>query len=159
MGTREITLTVNDRQQRVAIEDRKLLLDVLREDLGLRGAHAGCEHGVCGACTILLDGQPARSCLMLAAQAEGHSVHTVESLANGAGLHPLQRSFVENLGLQCGFCTPGMLLTAKALLESNPSPSEEEVREAISGNLCRCTGYDGIVTSILAAASTDGGER
>ena len=148
MGTREITLTVNDHQHRLMVEDRKLLLDALREDLGLRGAHAGCEHGVCGACTILLDGQPARSCLMLAAQAEGRAVHTVESLANGNALHPLQRSFVENLGLQCGFCTSGMLLTARALLESNPSPTEEEVRAAISGNLCRCTGYTNIISAI-----------
>jgi carbon-monoxide dehydrogenase small subunit len=157
MPTREITLTVNDRQHNISVEDRKLLLDTLREDLGLTGTHAGCEHGVCGACTILLDGQPARSCLMLAAQAEGHSVHTVESLADGDELHPLQRSFVENLGLQCGYCTSGMLLTAKAMLESNPNPTAEEVREAIAGNLCRCTGYDGIVTSILAAATSNGG--
>ena len=157
MPTREITLTVNDRQHNISVEDRKLLLDTLREDLGLTGTHAGCAHGVCGACTILLDGQPARSCLMLAAQAEGHSVHTVESLADGDELHPLQRSFVENLGLQCGYCTSGMLLTAKAMLESNPNPTAEEVREAIAGNLCRCTGYDGIVTSILAAATSNGG--
>jgi carbon-monoxide dehydrogenase small subunit len=108
---------------------------------------------------VLLDGQPVRSCLMLAAQAEGHQIETVESLSNGSELHPLQRSFVENLGLQCGYCTPGMLLTAKAFLNDNPNPTEEEARDAISGNLCRCTGYDGIVRSILAAAANGGGER
>jgi carbon-monoxide dehydrogenase small subunit len=154
---RELMLSVNDAEQKVVVEDRKLLLDTLREDLGLTGAHAGCEHGVCGACTVLLDGQPVRSCLMFAAQAEGSAVHTVESLAKGNELHPLQRAFVENLGAQCGFCTPGMLLTAKALLEANPAPTAEEVREAISANLCRCTGYDGIIESILAAAASNGG--
>jgi aerobic-type carbon monoxide dehydrogenase small subunit (CoxS/CutS family) len=156
---REVTLSVNGRERKAQVESRKLLLDALREDLGLTGAHAGCEHGVCGACTVLLDGQPVRSCLMLAAQAEGHEIETVESLANGTELSTLQQAFVDNLGLQCGFCTPGMLLTAKAFLEENPDPTEAEVREAISSNLCRCTGYDGIVTSILAAASANGGAR
>jgi carbon-monoxide dehydrogenase small subunit len=153
----EVVLNVNGSDRKVSVEDRKLLLDTLREDLGLTGAHAGCEHGVCGACTVLLDGEPVRSCLMLAAQAEGHAVDTVESLANGRELHPLQRAFVENLGLQCGYCTPGMLLTAKALLETNPDPSEAEVRDGISANLCRCTGYDGIIKSIMAAAQSNGG--
>jgi carbon-monoxide dehydrogenase small subunit len=153
----ELVLSVNGGEHKVSVEDRKLLLDTLREDLGLTGAHAGCEHGVCGACTVLLDGQPVRSCLMFAAQAEGHAVHTVESLANGRELHPLQQAFVENLGLQCGYCTPGMLLTAKAFLETNPDPTEAEVRDAISANLCRCTGYDGIIKSIMAAAQTNGG--
>jgi carbon-monoxide dehydrogenase small subunit len=152
-------LAVNGEERVAQVEDRKLLLDTLREDLRLTGVHAGCEHGVCGACTVLLDGQPVRSCLMLAAQAEGHQIETVESLSNGSELHPLQRSFVENLGLQCGYCTPGMLLTAKAFLNDNPNPTEEEARDAISGNLCRCTGYDGIVRSILAAAANGGGER
>ena len=146
------TLSVNGEERAVEVEDRKLLLDTLREDLGLTGTHAGCEHGVCGACTVLLDGLPVRSCLMFVGQAEGHEVETVESLANGEELHPLQASFVENLGLQCGYCTPGMLLTAKEFLERNPDPSEAEAREAISGNLCRCTGYMGIVRSIMVAA-------
>jgi aerobic-type carbon monoxide dehydrogenase small subunit (CoxS/CutS family) len=157
VNTREVTLSVNGREHKSSVEDRKLLLDTLREDLGLTGAHAGCEHGVCGACTVLLDGVPVRSCLMLAAQAEGHDIQTVESLANGKELSSLQQAFVDNLGLQCGFCTPGMLLTAKAFLEENPNPTEHEVREAISANLCRCTGYDGIVTSIMAAAGSNGG--
>jgi aerobic carbon-monoxide dehydrogenase small subunit len=147
-----VELNVNGERRGVEVEDRKLLLDTLREDLELTGVHAGCEHGVCGACTILLDGLPVRSCLMFAAQAEGHEVETVESLADGDELHPLQASFVENLGFQCGYCTPGFLLTAKAFLAQNPDPSEEQVREAISGNICRCTGYMGIVRSIMHAA-------
>jgi carbon-monoxide dehydrogenase small subunit len=150
---RQRKLSVNGSEQVVEVEDRKLLLDTLREDLGLTGTHAGCEHGVCGACTVLLDGAPVRSCLMFAGQAEGHEVETIEALADGADeLHPLQASFVENLGLQCGYCTPGMLLTAKEFLERNPDPTENEVREAISGNICRCTGYMGIVRSIMRAA-------
>ena len=153
----EVTVQVNGQERTARVEDRKLLLDTLREDLGLTGTHAGCEHGVCGACTVLLDGQPVRSCLMLAAQAEGHEVETVESLSTGRELSPLQQAFVDHLGAQCGFCTPGMLLTAKAFLDEVPDPSEAEVREAISANLCRCTGYDGIVQSILAAAKANGG--
>ncbi len=159
MNRRRVVLDVNGAERAVEVEDRKLLLDTLREDLGLTGTHAGCEHGVCGACTVLLDGQPARSCLMLTAQAEGHTIETVESLADNGELSPLQQSFVDNLGLQCGFCTSGMLLTAKTFLAENPNPSEAEVREAISGNLCRCTGYAGIVESILAAAGTENGGR
>jgi carbon-monoxide dehydrogenase small subunit len=156
---RKVTLAVNGEQRVAEIEDRKLLLDTLREDMRLTGVHAGCEHGVCGACTVLFDGEPVRSCLMLAAQAEGHQIDTVESLSDGTELSALQRAFVENLGLQCGYCTPGMLLTAKAFLEENPNPTEGDVRDAISGNLCRCTGYDGIVRSILsaAAANAEGG--
>src|SRR5215211_2173799 len=146
------TLTVNGERRIVEVEDRKLLLDALREDLELTRAHAGCEHGVCGACTVLLDGLPVRSCLMFVGQAEGHRIETVESLADGAELHPLQRAFIENLGFQCGYCTPGMLLTAKEFLERNPTPTDDEAREAISGNLCRCTGYMGIVRSIVQAA-------
>ena len=157
MELRELTITVNGRERTARVEDRKLLLDALREELGLTGTHAGCEHGVCGACTVLLDGEPVRSCLMLAAQAEGHEIETVESLQHGRELSPLQRAFVDNLGAQCGFCTPGMLLTAKAFLDEVPEPTEDEVREAISANLCRCTGYDGIVQSIMAAAGTNGG--
>jgi carbon-monoxide dehydrogenase small subunit len=154
------TLTVNGKQHTVEVEDRKLLLDTLREDLGLTGTHAGCEHGVCGACTVLLDDAPVRSCLMFAAQAEGHEIETVENLSAGVELHPLQAGFIENLGFQCGYCTPGMLLTAKHFLERHPDPTEAETREAISGNLCRCTGYMGIVESIMhAAAVMRGGEE
>jgi aerobic-type carbon monoxide dehydrogenase small subunit (CoxS/CutS family) len=151
LQTHPRTLTVNGERRTVEVEDRKLLLDTLREDLDLTGAHAGCEHGVCGACTVLLNGVPVRSCLMFVGQAEGHEIETVESLADGDDLHPLQASFVENLGLQCGYCTPGMLLTAKEFLERNPQPTVEDVRHAISGNLCRCTGYQGIVESIMRA--------
>ena len=150
---RRRALSVNGGRHSVEIEDRKLLLDTLREDLGLTGVHAGCEHGVCGACTVLLDGKPARSCLMFAAQAEGHEIETVESLASAGALHPLQASFIENLGFQCGYCTSGMLLVAKHFLEHQPAPTEEQVREAISGNICRCTGYVGIVQSIMQAAA------
>jgi aerobic carbon-monoxide dehydrogenase small subunit len=150
--THQRHLHVNGEQHTVEVEDRKLVLDVLREDLDLTGAHAGCEHGVCGACTVLFDGRPVRSCLLFVGQAEGHEIETVESLSDGSSLHPLQTAFVENLGFQCGYCTPGMLLTAKEFLEHNPTPTEQEVREAISGNLCRCTGYMGIVRSVMRAA-------
>jgi aerobic carbon-monoxide dehydrogenase small subunit len=150
--THQRHLHVNGEQHTVEVEDRKLVLDVLREDLDLTGAHAGCEHGVCGACTVLFDGRPVRSCLLFVGQAEGHEIETVESLSDGSSLHPLQTAFVENLGFQCGYCTPGMLLTAKEFLDHNPTPTEDEVREAISGNLCRCTGYMGIVRSIMHAA-------
>jgi aerobic-type carbon monoxide dehydrogenase small subunit (CoxS/CutS family) len=156
---RDLSLHVNGEPRKLRVEDRKLLLDALREELGLTGAHAGCEHGVCGACTVLLDGQPVRSCLMLAPQAEGHELETVESLSEGREPSPLQQAFVDNLGLQCGFCTPGMLLTAKAFLAERPDPSEAEVRQAISANLCRCTGYEGIVQSILAAARANGEKK
>ncbi len=152
MDGREVSLRVNGRERTVAVEDRKLLLDVLREELELTSVHAGCEHGVCGACTVLLDGRPVRSCLMFTPQAEGHEIETVESMSAGDELTPLQQSFVDNLGLQCGYCTPAMILTAKAFLDSNPNPTEEEARDAIAGNLCRCTGYEGITKSILAAA-------
>jgi carbon-monoxide dehydrogenase small subunit len=151
--TRTIRLSVNGAEHAATVEVRKTLVDVLREDLDLTGTHVGCEHGVCGACTVLLDGQPVRSCLMLAVQAEGAALTTVEGLADGERLHPLQQAFWDHHGLQCGFCTPGILLTAKALLEENPHPSDEEIREAISGNLCRCTGYHFIVEAIRAAAA------
>ena len=148
----EITVTVNGKVVVEEVEPRLLLTDFLRHRLGLTGTHVGCEHGVCGACTVLIDGRPARSCLTLAVQVEGASIETVESLAEGPQLHPLQQAFHENFGLQCGFCTPGILMTAKFFLEQNPSPTEEEVRAELSGNLCRCTGYAPIVDSILAAA-------
>ena len=149
---RTVRVRVNGVEHERPVEVRKNLADFLRDDLDLTGTHVGCEHGVCGACTVLLDGEPVRSCLLLAVQAEGAAVTTIEGLADGERLHPLQQAFWDHHGLQCGFCTPGILLTAKAFLEENPRPSEAEIREAISGNLCRCTGYHFIVEAILAAA-------
>jgi aerobic-type carbon monoxide dehydrogenase small subunit (CoxS/CutS family) len=148
----DISVTVNGRPYERRVEPRLLLSDFIRHELQLYGTHVGCEHGVCGACTVLLDGRPARSCLTLAVQADGARIETVESLADGAALHPLQQAFHEHFGLQCGFCTPGILVTAAFLLERNPAPTEEEVRAELAGHLCRCTGYAPIVDSILAAA-------
>jgi aerobic-type carbon monoxide dehydrogenase small subunit (CoxS/CutS family) len=149
----DIELSVNGTAYRSRVESRMLLSDFLRHELLLAGTHVGCEHGVCGACTILLDGAPVRSCLMLAVQADGHELRTVEGLASPAGeLHPIQQAMHEHHGLQCGYCTPGILMTMTAYLEENPAPSEEEVREALSGNLCRCTGYQNIVDAMMAAA-------
>jgi carbon-monoxide dehydrogenase small subunit len=149
----QVTLRVNGVQRSALAPSRKLLSDFIRQDLGLTGTHVGCEHGVCGACTVLLDGQPVRSCLMFAVQADGAELETIEGLASAPDdLHPIQQAFWEHHGLQCGFCTPGMVLTAKALLEENPNPTEEEIREAIAGNICRCTGYVFIVEAIKAAA-------
>jgi len=146
-------MTINGREYRGQVEPRKLLVDFIRDDLGLTGTHVGCEHGVCGACTVLLDNEPVRACLLLAVQANGAQLATVEGLApNATELHPIQQSFWELHGLQCGFCTPGILLTAEALLKENPDPSEEEIRDWISGNLCRCTGYQNIVAAIQDAA-------
>lgn len=154
MSKREITVTVNGRQYRGNVEPRKLLTDFLRDDLGLTGTHVGCEHGVCGACTILLDDQPVRACLLFAVQVNGAELKTVEGLAPTASeLHPLQEKFWEHHGLQCGFCTPGILLTAVALLREIPDPSEYQIREWISGNLCRCTGYENIIKAIRETAS------
>jgi aerobic-type carbon monoxide dehydrogenase small subunit (CoxS/CutS family) len=148
-----VRLTVNGVPCEGRCPPRKLLVDFLREDLGLTGTHVGCEHGICGACTVLVDGEAARSCLMLAVQADGARVTTVEGLATADGaLHPLQEAFREHHGLQCGFCTPGMLLTALDLLRVRPDPSEAEVREGLSAVLCRCTGYHGIVEAVRAAA-------
>ncbi|MBA2447973.1 MAG: (2Fe-2S)-binding protein [Chloroflexi bacterium] len=153
MAKRTIRLRVNGQAREGVAEPRKLLSDFIREDLGLTGTHVGCEHGVCGACTVLLDGEPVRSCLMFAVQVEGHELLTVEGLAPSPDqLHPIQEAFWECHGLQCGFCTPGFLLTIKAYLEEHPSPTEREVREALSGNLCRCTGYQNIVKATLRAA-------
>lgn len=148
----EIELIVNGTSYRRAVEARMLLSDFLRHDLLLAGTHVGCEHGVCGACTVLLDGAPVRSCLMLAVQANGHELATVEGLAADDELHPIQKAMHEHHGLQCGYCTPGILMTMTAFLKENPAPSEEEVREALSGNLCRCTGYQNIVDAVLQAA-------
>jgi carbon-monoxide dehydrogenase small subunit len=150
----EIKVKINGEIYERHVEPRKLLSDFIREDVALTGTHVGCEHGACGACTVLLDGEPVRSCLMFAAQADGMVLETVESLAaTPADLHPIQEAFWEKHGLQCGFCTPGMLLTTKALLEKNPDPSEDEIRQAIAGNICRCTGYVFIVDSIKEAAA------
>jgi aerobic carbon-monoxide dehydrogenase small subunit len=150
---RSIAVTVNGARREAEVDVRLTLADFLRGTLGLTGTHLGCEHGVCGACTILFDGQTARSCLMLAVQANGHRIDTVEGLApSQEQLHPLQEAFRDNHGLQCGFCTPGMLMTLVEFLRDNPNPTEQEVRVAISGNLCRCTGYQGIVAAALDAA-------
>ena len=148
----DIALSVNGTAYRRKVEARMLLSDFLRHELQLAGTHVGCEHGVCGACTVLLDGVPVRSCLMLAVQGNGHQLTTIEGLASGDKLHPIQQAMHEHHGLQCGYCTPGILMTMTAFLKENPSPSEEEVREALSGNLCRCTGYQNIVDAMLAAA-------
>jgi len=150
---RSVEITVNGQTYNKQVEPRKLLSDFLREDLDLRGTHVGCEHGICGACTVLMNGHTVRSCLMFAVQANGEKITTIEGLATNGELHPLQEAFWENHGLQCGFCTPGFLLSACELLERNPDPTEEEVRVGLSGNMCRCTGYQGIVESVLAAAA------
>jgi carbon-monoxide dehydrogenase small subunit len=155
---REITLNVNGKQLTGTAEARMTLADFLRDELGLTGTHLGCEHGVCGACTILLDGRSTRSCLMLAVQAEGHELRTVEGLAAADGtLHPIQEAFSAKHGLQCGFCTPGFLMSVHELLEDNPDPDEDEIRSFLSGNLCRCTGYQNIVAAVRHAAELQRG--
>ncbi len=154
-----VRLKVNGVAHEGRCEPRKLLVDFLREDLGLTGTHIGCEHGICGACTILFNGEAARSCIMLAVQADGGEIVTIEGLMQNGKLHPLQEAFREHHGLQCGFCTPGMLMTALDLLRTNPQPTEAEVREGISAVLCRCTGYQGIVNAVRATARTLGGAR
>jgi carbon-monoxide dehydrogenase small subunit len=150
--TATVRLTVNGAAREGRCPPRKLLVDFLREDLGLTGTHVGCEHGICGACTILVNGEAARSCLMLTVQADGADLTTVEGLMQDGKLHPLQEAFREHHGLQCGFCTPGMLLTALDFLRVNPEPTESEIREGISAVLCRCTGYQGIIKAVAAAA-------
>lgn len=150
---RSITITINGKEHTVWVEPRMLLSDVIRDEIGLTGTHVGCEHGICGACTTIVDGRPARSCLMFAVQADGMQILTVEGLAGEDGsLHPLQEAFWEKHGLQCGFCTPGMLMSAYHFLEEHPNPSREEIRDGISGNLCRCTGYQSIVDAVEEAA-------
>jgi carbon-monoxide dehydrogenase small subunit len=152
--------TVNGREYEVAISPKRTLAEFLRDDLGLTGVKLGCGEGECGACTVLLDGRPVASCIVLALESQGREVLTIEGLADGPELHPLQRAFVKQGAIQCGFCTPGMILSAKALLDRNPDPSEEEIRRALAGNLCRCTGYQKIVEAIrLAASELAGGER
>ena len=154
----EITLSVNGISYQRSVESRLLLSDFLRHELGLAGTHVGCEQGVCGACTILLDGAPIRSCLMLAVRANGHELSTIEALASAAGaLSPIQQAMHDHHGLQCGYCTPGILMTMTAFLQEHANPSEEEIREALSGNLCRCTGYQNIVDAMLAAAKVIAG--
>jgi carbon-monoxide dehydrogenase small subunit len=147
-----VRLTVNGQVREGRCVPRRLLVDFLREDLGLTGTHVGCEHGICGACTVLVDGEAARSCLMLAVQADGAEIVTIEGLMKDGALHPLQEAFREHHGLQCGFCTPGMLMTALDLLRVKPEPTEADVREGLSAVLCRCTGYHGIVKAVQAAA-------
>ena len=154
MMERRIRVTVNGKTHEKTVEARKTLADFLRDDLELTGTHLGCEHGVCGACTVVLDGAAVRSCLTFAVQVNGREIQTVEGLADGDRLNPLQEAFREHHGLQCGFCTPGFLMTLTCFLRDCPEPTEAEVREAISGNLCRCTGYKNIVAAALAAART-----
>jgi carbon-monoxide dehydrogenase small subunit len=154
MTTRhDIDLHLNGNVYRVSVEARKTLADAIREDCGLTGTHVGCEHGVCGACTVLLDDQPVRSCLMFAVQAKDKPIRTVEGLAKGDKLHPLQQAFMDNHGLQCGFCTPGFLMLAAGALEARPDMTEEELVHVLSSNLCRCTGYHNILKSVKAAAA------
>jgi aerobic-type carbon monoxide dehydrogenase small subunit (CoxS/CutS family) len=156
----QLTVTVNGTAYQREVEPRLLLTDFLRHGLGLTGTHVGCEHGVCGACTIRFDGTPVRACLIFAVQADGHDITTVEGLTPARGvLSPLQQAFRDMHGLQCGYCTPGVLMTMSAFLEENPDPTEEEVRHALSGNLCRCTGYQHIVDAVLLAAQRIGGDK
>jgi carbon-monoxide dehydrogenase small subunit len=153
-----ISVEVNGTERKADVEPRLLLVHFLREELGLTGTHIGCDTSGCGACTVLVDGVPVKSCTYLAVQADGRRVETVEGLMNGGALHPIQEAFKQEHGLQCGFCTPGMMLTAKALLASNPDPSDDDVRWAISGNVCRCTGYMNIVRAVRSAAAQIGSQ-
>ena len=147
----ELILSINGRDHPVRVEPRRTLVDTIRDECGLTGTHIGCEHGVCGACTVILDGEAVRSCLMFAVQAQGKEIRTVEGLADGKGLHPLQHAFIAHHGLQCGFCTPGFLMLAVSTLEQQPDIGDEELRDVLSSNLCRCTGYQNIVKAVQAA--------
>jgi carbon-monoxide dehydrogenase small subunit len=149
----DITLSINGRDYPIRVEPRRTLADAIREECGQTGTHIGCEHGVCGACTVIVDGEPVRSCLMFAVQAEGKAVRTVEGLASGEEMHPMQRAFMEHHGLQCGFCTPGFLMLAVGVLEREPDISEEDLLDILSSNLCRCTGYQNIIKAVRAAAA------
>jgi carbon-monoxide dehydrogenase small subunit len=151
-----VDMTVNGTARSVSIDPRRTLADVIREDIGLTGTHLGCEHGVCGACTVLIDGEPSRACLMLAAQADGAAVTTIEGLAKGGELHPVQKAMFEAMSFQCAFCSPGFLMSTVALLADNPNPTEAEIREELSGNLCRCTGYQSIVAGVETAVKLMG---
>lgn len=152
----DITMTVNGQTRQITVEPRKILADVLREDLGLTGTHLGCEHGVCGACTVLIDGDAVRSCLQFGVQADGADITTIEGIADGGELTAVQQAMADHHGLQCGFCTPGVVVSMTALLDANPSPTDEEIRRGMSGNLCRCTGYQGILRAARQAAETRG---
>jgi carbon-monoxide dehydrogenase small subunit len=153
-GSIEVTLEINGKRCAVNVEPRRTLADVIREDCALTGTHTGCEHGVCGACTVLVDGEPVRSCLMLGVQANGKTIRTVEGLATNGVLHALQQAFIDHHALQCGFCTPGFLMLAVHLLETKPDATEEEIRDALSANLCRCTGYVNIIKAVRAVADS-----
>ncbi|MGI9332724.1 MAG: (2Fe-2S)-binding protein [Gammaproteobacteria bacterium] len=153
MDKERVVVTVNGKQHERLVEPRRLLCDFIREDLGLTDTHVGCEHGICGTCNVLMDGVTVRSCLTFAVQSHGAEIVTVESLGTPKNMHPLQEAFWEKHGLQCGFCTPAMLLSAKELLDANPAPTREEIREAVSSNLCRCTGYQTIVDAVESAAA------
>jgi carbon-monoxide dehydrogenase small subunit len=148
----DITLTINGRDHAIKVEPRRTLADAIREDCGQTGTHIGCEHGICGACTVIVDGEPVRACLMFAVQATGKKIRTVEGLANGDSLHVMQQAFMDNHGLQCGFCTPGFLMLAVGVLEREPDISEEDLLDVLSSNLCRCTGYQNIIKAVRAAA-------
>jgi carbon-monoxide dehydrogenase small subunit len=156
---REITLTINGRNYGIRVDPRRTLVDAIRDDCGQTGTHIGCEHGVCGACTILLDGEPVRACLMFAVQAEGRQIRTVEGLAKGDELSPLQQAFIDNHGLQCGFCTPGFLMLATGVLEREPNISDDDLLDVLASNLCRCTGYQNIIKAVRAAAAKMSGRR
>ena len=147
-----ITLTINGRDHAIKVEPRRTLADAIREDCGQTGTHIGCEHGICGACTVIVDGEPVRSCLMFAVQADGKAIRTIEGLANGDTLHPMQQAFMDNHGLQCGFCTPGFLMLAVGVLEREPDISDEDLLDVLASNLCRCTGYQNIIKAVRAAA-------
>lgn len=151
MTITNIVLNVNGEEHQIALEPRRTLADALRDNCGLTGTHLGCEHGVCGACTVVVDGKPVRACLMFAVQAAGKKIRTVEGLSQGERLHPLQQAFIDHHGLQCGFCTPGFLMLVSGLIEADPDASEDSIIEALSSNLCRCTGYQGIVDAVRAA--------
>ncbi len=163
MTTVPVAFAINGGRVEFSVEPRRTLADAIRDDLGLTGTHLGCEHGVCGACTILLDGQPARSCLMLAVQAEGAEITTIEGLAHGDEPHPIQQAMRQAHGFQCGFCTPGFLMSAVALMAENPAPTRDQIRAELSGNLCRCTGYqsiiDGVEIAVRLLATTSDGDR
>jgi len=160
MAEHDITIEVNGTEEELTVDSRTLLVHALRDELGYTGPNIGCESSLCGACTVHVDGQAVKSCTMLAVQADGASVDTVEGLADGEELHPIQKSFQEEHGLQCGYCTPGMIMTTQQLLEDNPDPSREEIREALEGNICRCTGYQNIVNAVETAADKlNGGAR
>ena len=152
VARKKVSITVNGVLQEKEVDVRLLLVDFIRRDVGLKGTHVGCEQGVCGACTILLDGEAVRSCLTLAVQAEGRSVTTIEAMGTPDNMHPIQEAFQENHGLQCGFCTPGIVMSVCSFLNDNQNPSDEEIRESLSGNLCRCTGYQNIIKSVQCAA-------